>query len=222
MQDQDNEYPRRSRPSRGENARRRDEDELEDEALEPERPRRRAPAAFYEDEEAPPPPLPANGIVYTLLVGVAGGIIAFGVNVAITFINSPLFQKQIQEGKNLSYNTALAVLGVSCLNFVVTLVIYAIIGFVIGKVAVQRRLAFWAGAIAGAIVYGASFLTAYIPGYPSTQASAGNPVPTPSVSGTMTAIGISVVFFLITALIGALLSLFGAWLATRRHPYYYR
>jgi len=96
------------------------------------------------------------------------------------------------------------------------MLICLIAGYIIGRVSVQRSLGFLAGFVAGIVTYGISFLLNFIPNYPGHIASSG-PANTGIVLGGLVVI---LIFFLIWGVIGGLVSLFGAWLATRRHPYY--
>jgi len=83
------------------------------------------------------------------------------------------------------------------------------------RIAVRRRLGFLAGALAGAVFYLITFLVSLISGYP------GNLV----VNGTTLTIGslvISCLLLCLWSIGGGLVSLFGTWLATVRHPHYLR
>lgn len=92
-----------------------------------------------------------------------------------------------------------------------------IAGFVTGKVAVLRRMGFLTGFVAGAITYALSFFLNYIPGYPTHLASNGVRGLVAVGSGILA----SLIFLLLWGVIGGLVSLAGAWFATRKHPYYY-
>jgi hypothetical protein len=90
-------------------------------------------------------------------------------------------------------------------------------GFVTGKVAVLRKMGFLTGFVAGAVIYTLSFLLNYIPGYPTHLAGSG----VRGLVGVGSGILASFIFLLVWGVIGGLVSLAGAWLATRKHPYYY-
>jgi len=86
---------------------------------------------------------------------------------------------------------------------------------IVGRIAVRRRLGFLAGALAGAIFYLITFLVSLIASYPGNLA----------VNGTTMTAGSLVISFLLLCLWsigGGLVSLFGTWVATVRHPYYQR
>lgn len=161
--------------------------------------------------------LPQKGVAYALLIGALAAVISFVLNVVITFISASTFQQAARAGDNIDYNTALAVVGLQCLNFFVSLLICFFAGYIIGKTAVRRRLGFYAGMLTGALLYLGSFLVRYIPNYPGNMPSSG------ATNAGMVAGGIliSLLFLVIWALIGGLVGAWGARNATRHHPYYY-
>ena len=111
---------------------------------------------------------------------------------------------------------ALTIAGYGALTFIISMLICLIAGYITGRVSVQRSLGFLAGFVAGIVTYGISFLLNFIPNYPGHIASSG-PANTGIVLGGIVVI---LIFFLIWGVIAGLVSLFGAWLATRHHPYY--
>ena len=119
-------------------------------------------------------------------------------------------------GNRLTVNTAFAVVGVQSLNFFVSLLIFFIAGFVVGKIVARRSLGFFAGALSGATLYIATFLVSFIPTYPGNTTLEG--IGGAGIVGS--GIVISLVFLCIWSIIGGLVSLLGSWLATRKHPYY--
>jgi hypothetical protein len=156
--------------------------------------------------------LPERGLWYASIAGVIAGIFIMIVNIAITLSNTATYQSAVRQGNNISPTTAGVVTGLLCLNLFIELLIFGVTGYLVGRKVVQRRLGFIAGAIGGAIAYLASFLVRYIPNYPGNTATSG------ATNGAT--IGIALIFVLVSALLGGLISLFGAWLATRKHPYY--
>src|SRR5437660_5311038 len=144
------------------------------------------------------PALPPRGFQHAMITGAVGGILGVLLNVAITLLNSPAFQKANSEGANITYNTALTLLGLQSLNFFVSLLICFFVGFIVGRIAVRRRLGFYAGMLTGAILYLAAFFTRYIPNYPGNLASNA-----PTNAGLFTGgLIVSLVFLLIWAIIG--------------------
>lgn len=152
--------------------------------------------------------LPSHGLLKALLIGAGAGVFTVLLNVVLTFINTPIFQQARSAGNNITYNTALAVFELQCLNFLVSLLICFAAGFLVGKFAVQRRLGFYAGALVAAITYLASFVVRYIPNYPAANQA--------------TQVVNILIFLVVWALIGGLIGLWGARMATGKHPYYQR
>ena len=156
--------------------------------------------------------LPQRGLSYALIAGVIAGILDALLNIAITLSNSATYQQVVREGKNITLNTATTVFGLLCLSLLLNIIIFAVTGYIVGKISVRRRLGFLAGMLIGAISYLVSFLVRYIPNYPGNTAT--------SSATNVATLGTALLFLLISALIGGLISLFGTWLATRKHPYY--
>src|SRR5947209_18951957 len=97
------------------------------------------------NSSAQQPAAPSRGPLYTLIFGAAAGVLSVILNITITLANLPLFQQVVREGDKVSYNTALAVAGLQCLNFFVTLFICLAAGYLVGRFTMQRRLGFYAG-----------------------------------------------------------------------------
>ncbi len=149
---------------------------------------------------------------YASVAGIIAGILVMIVNIAITLSNSTTYQRAVSEGNSVTQTTAYIVTGLLCLNLFIELLIFGMTGYIVGRAVVQRRLGFLAGVLGGAIAYLASFLVRYIPNYPGNTATSG--------ATNAATIGVALIFVLVSAILGGLISLFGAWLATRRHPYY--
>ena len=156
--------------------------------------------------------LPERGLWYAGIAGIIAGILVMVFNIAITLSNTATYQSAASEGSHVSQTIAGVETGLLCLSLTIELLIFGVTGYLVGRIAVQRRLGFLAGAIGGAIAYLASFLVRYIPNYPGNTATSG------ATNGAT--IGITLIFVLVSALLGGLISLFGTWLATRKHPYY--
>ena len=163
--------------------------------------------------------LPRNRFTKALIVGVAAGLLCAAQSVIITLVNSSTYQTYVASGTRQTVQNAVALtlFGLACLTFGISMLICFIAGFVTGKVAVLRRMGFLTGFVAGAIIYTLSFLLNYIPGYPTHLASSGVRGIVEVGSGIL----VSLIFLLVWGIIGGLASLAGAWLATRKHPYYY-
>ncbi len=163
--------------------------------------------------------LPQNRFTKALIIGIVAGLICAIQSVVITLVNSSTYQTSVTSGTQQAVQNAIALtlLGLACLTFSISMLICFIAGFVTGKVAVLRRMGFLTGFVAGAIIYTLSFLLNYIPGYPTHLASSG----VRGLVGVGSGILVSLIFLLVWGVIGGLVSLAGAWLATRKHPYYY-
>ncbi|GLV58584.1 hypothetical protein KDH_54150 [Dictyobacter sp. S3.2.2.5] len=168
-----------------------------------------------EREYVASPSLPPNGLALALGIGVAGGVIAALISIATTLLNASVFQEVARAGDKISYGTAQYVAGLACLTYVVTLIIGFVAGFVVGKRAVRRLYGFYAGALVGAISYLGSSLVHYIPNYPGNVSSTAGAVGSP-----LGGIFALLLFTLIWAVVDALIGLWGAFTATRKHPYY--
>ena len=156
--------------------------------------------------------VPERGLWYAGIAGIIAGILVMIVNIAITLSNTATYQRAASEGSSVTQATAGIETGLLCLNLFIELLIFGVTGYIVGRGVVQRRLGFLAGVIGGAIAYLASFLVRYIPNYPGNTATSG--------ATNAATIGVVLIFVLISAILGGLISLFGTWLATRKHPYY--
>ena len=221
MRDSDQEYPLRQPRRNGYQDQFDDdtEDELggEGRSQEPVGP---GQGPLHQREIAVVPRLPRGLFRKTLLIGVIAGILCAIQSVVITFVNSPTYQTYAASNAQQTVKNALAftIFGLACLTFFISMLICFSAGFITGKVAVERRMGFLAGFVAGVITYALSFLLPnYIPGYPTHLASSGGS----GLIGVSGGILVSLIFLLVWGIIGGLASLTGAWLATRRHPYYH-
>ncbi len=165
------------------------------------------------------PQLPHNRFIKALIIGIVAGLLCALQSVVITLVNSSTYQTYVTSGAQQSVQNAVAftLLGLACLTFGLSMLICILAGFVTGKVAVLRKMGFLTGFVAGAIIYTLSFLLNYIPGYPTHLAGSG----VRGLVGVGSGILVSFIFLLVWGVIGGLVSLAGAWLATRKHPYYY-
>ena len=163
--------------------------------------------------------LPHNRFIKALGIGIVAGLLCATQSVVITLINSSTYQTYVASGTQQAVQNAVALtlFGLACLTFSISMLVCFGAGFITGKVAVLRRMGFLTGFVAGAIIYTLSFLLNYIPGYPTHLASSG----VRGLVGVGSGILASLIFLLVWGVIGGLVSLAGAWLATRKHPYYY-
>lgn len=160
--------------------------------------------------------LPSQSLFSTLIIGVLGGLLATAISVAITFMNASLFHEASQQGDKMLLSTAQTITELGCFEVFIDLLLCFVAGYIMGRIAVLRRQGLLVGALAGAITALGGFIVHSLPNYPDKIVSTA-----PSSSGAMV-IGLlaAVLFVLIYSAIGALTALWGAWTATRKHPYY--
>ena len=168
------------------------------------------------DSEVSTTDLPRDRVRNAVLIGAIAGIFC----IAQSLANASTYHAyDIAKDKAVQSALAFTIFGYAVLTFVISLLILGIAGFIAGKIVVQRRLGFLAGFVAGLIVYAFSFITNYIPNYPGVQHSASTTT-TAGSGGVVGGLLVSLIFLLVWGIIGGLASLLGAWLATRKHPYY--
>ena len=159
--------------------------------------------------------LPRRGLYYAVIAGVIAGVFTALLTIVIVLLNAGTFHAaslQIAVDR-LTVNTALALAAWELLNVVLCLIAGFLLGFIVGKIVVRRRLGFLAGVLAGAVFYLITFLVSLIASYP------GNLV----VNRTTTTTGslvISLLLLYLWSIGGGLVSLFGTWVVTVRHPHY--
>ena len=155
--------------------------------------------------------LPRNRVSIALIIGAAAGLVMALIYFLVPFLNAQAFQQAATLGDKMSYNTAVTVTELRCMGIFLAIVICAFVGYFVGKYAVQRRLGFLAGLLAGAIFALSMTVVGYIPNYPGSSA-------TPPFSPAY--ILPLLVIALILGSLGGLISLLVTWMTTRRHPYY--
>ncbi|GCE11247.1 hypothetical protein [Tengunoibacter tsumagoiensis] len=163
--------------------------------------------------------IPASGWPMTLIIAIGGGLLAVVISIILTYANASTYQEAARLGGNMPYNTAVVLLWLAVIGYVLELLFSFFAGFFVGKMVVRRRFGFYAGLIVGAISYLGYILAHQIPGYPD---SLGFTAPAGSSSAITGALLYLLVVFLIRALIAGLVGLWGSWSATRKHPYYRR
>jgi hypothetical protein len=171
-------------------------------------------------EVSTPDDLPRHRVRNALIIGAIAGVCCIVQSLAITLANASTYHA-FDIAKDTAAKNALAftIFSYAVLTFVISLLILCIAGFIAGKVVVQRRLGFLAGFVTGFIVYAGAFITNYIPNYPGVQHGASTTT-TAGNGGVAGGLLVSLISLLVWGVIGGLVSLLGAWLATRKHPYY--
>jgi hypothetical protein len=159
--------------------------------------------------------LPRRGLYSAAIAGVIAGVLAALQTIVITLVNTGTFQTATQQiaVDRLTVKTALALAAWEILTFTLSLLLGFFAGLIVGRIAVRRRLGFLAGALAGAVFSLLLFFVSLISSYPGNLA----------LHATTMTTGRLVISFLLLCLWsigGGLVSLFGTWVATVRHPYY--
>lgn len=159
--------------------------------------------------------LPQRGLYYTAIAGVIAGVLAALLTIVIILMNAGTFQAAKQQivVDRLTVKTALALAAWELLTFTLSLLIVFFVGLIIGRIAVRSRLGFLAGALAGAVFSLIIFFVNLIPSYPGNLTVNGATMTTGSLV-------ISCLFLCLWSIGGGLVSVFGTWVATVRHPYY--
>jgi hypothetical protein len=159
--------------------------------------------------------LPQRGVYYAVITGGIAGVFAALLTIVITLLNAGTFHAaslQIAVDR-LTVKTALALAAWELLTVTLSLLIGFFVGVIVGRIAVRRRLGFLAGALAGAVFFLITFLVSLISSYPGNLAVNGTAMTTGSLV-------ISFLLFCLWSIGGGLVSLFGTWVATVRHPHY--
>ena len=170
----------------------------------------------YQDEEPALAPHPNNGLPFALLIGLLAGAFIAAFNIVLTYLNASTYNAAARASQSAASTYAGIIVGLWCLNIVISLLVCFGSGFFLGKTRIERRLGFYAGATAGVIMYIGSFVVNYIPNYPGHLASTSTTNAGNVTGGLLT----SLVVLIIQGFIGGLFGLWGAWAATRRNPYY--
>ena len=161
--------------------------------------------------------LPQRGLYYATLAGVITGVLAALLTIVITLVNAGTFHAATQQiaVDRLTVKTALALAGWEILTFILSLLLGFLVGLIVGRIAVRRRLGFLAGALAGAVFYLVIFFVSLIPSYPGNLTGKGTTI-------TGASLIISLLLLCLWSISGGLISLFGTWVTTVRHPHYLR
>jgi hypothetical protein len=153
-----------------------------------------------------------------LSISLVAGIVVAIVNIVFTLVNAPLYQQAASYANHpnqMPLSIASSIFWIFVLEGIISLIVYFIAGFIIGRVAVARRLGFFGGFVASAISLIIGYIAGQIPNYPGSL-NTGFSNPLKAGGGIIAAL----IFLIIAGLIGGLMGWLGARLATRRHPYY--
>ncbi len=161
--------------------------------------------------------LPQRGLYYAAIAGVIAGVVTALLTMVVILVFAGTFHAASQQiaVDRLTVKTALALAGLVLLNVTLSLLVGFFVGYIVGRIAVRRRLGFLAGALAGAVFYLITFLVGLIPSYPGNLVVNGTTLTTGSLV-------ISLLLLCLWSIGGGLVSLFGTWVVTVRHPHYLR
>jgi hypothetical protein len=164
-------------------------------------------------------PTSRGRISKAVLIGVLAGIFSIVQSIIITLVNAPTYHAyDIAKEQAVKNSLTLTLLGYAALTFFITMLICFAAGFIAGRACVQRRLGFLAGFVAGVINYGASIITRYLPNYPGNQHATAGGISNAGIA--LGGIGVFLAYLVVWGLLTGLVSLLGAWIATRRGPGY--
>jgi hypothetical protein len=158
--------------------------------------------------------LPQRGLYYAVIAGVIAGVFTALLTMVVTLVFAGAFHAASQQiaVDKLTVKTALALAGLELLNVALSLLVGLLVGLIVGRIALRRRLGFLAGALAGAVFSLITFLVSLISSYPGNLAGNGTTMTTGSLV-------ISFLLLCLWSIGGGLVSLFGTWVATVRHPH---
>lgn len=147
-----------------------------------------------------------------LITGCISGLLGALLQMVLALMNAPFWQEANKEiaANKLAVSTALAVVGVQGLNFLIGLLVAFIAGLIVGKITEQRRFGVLAGVLAGITLYTATFLVSYLPNYPISMTV--REIGAGLVGGSLV---LTLVFLCIWSIMSGLISLMGVRLTTR-------
>jgi hypothetical protein len=214
MRDSDQEYPKHQ-PGRSGNAHH-DPFAPDVQEGEIEEPRRRP---VHQRESATTPELPPGHARNSVIIGAIIGVLVALQGIILTVKNADAYKeaaKYINDANKMPMGVATTVFGITVLSLAISALFYFIGGLIIGRVAVHRRWAFIGGFAGGVVNWVIGAFLKLIPAYPD----AGNTGFSGNMLGTGGGIVAAIIGIILLGLLAGVLSLFGAWLTTRRHPYY--
>src|SRR5260370_41360763 len=103
-------------------------------------------------------PLPGGRLRKTLSAGVITGFLCAAQGIVILLANAALYQSASATPlAKLTVDTALTILGMEALIYLISVLICLAAGFVVGEIVVQSRLGFLACYLACLFIYGTGF-----------------------------------------------------------------
>lgn len=212
MRDQEQEYPRHQ-PGRGMHNHH-DPFEIQEEGELEEAPKH---SSMHQREIATTPELPHARGRKALLAGLIAGIIYEASRITITLVNADLYRKGATYTlTEMPAGLAATLSGLGFLGYAIAVVAFFLVGLIIGRVSVHRRWAFIGGLVGGLFCCVVGSILQQIPSWPSathTGFSGG-------IAGISGGFAVLIIYSLLGSIAMGLICLLGAWLTTRRHPYY--
>lgn len=214
-QEQDQEYPRHQ-PGRGMHNHHDPFEPLVQEEGELEDVPRHSPV--HQHEVATTPQLPRHHARKALIAGVVLGLLVSLQGVLLIYKNADVYTaaKQYTTTGTMPVSLASTLVGIYFLGVGISMLIYLLGGLIIGRIAVHRRWAFIGGFVGGIVSSVIGALLKLLPNYPNASNT--------GMSGNMLGMGGGLIALLIGTIVlgvlAGLVCLLGAWLMTRRHPYY--
>lgn len=171
----------------------------------------------HQREVATTPEIPYGHARKALIVGLIAGILYEVGRVVITLTYADTYREGTKYLlTDMPTSLSLTLTGLGALGYLIGIVFFFLGGLLIGRIAVLRRWAFIGGFVGGVLCAIISSLLQQIPSYPSATHTgfSGGFV---GISGGLIVL---LIYSLILCLITGGLTWVGAWLSTRRHPYY--
>ena len=213
MRDPEQEYPKHQ-PGRGEHEHHdpfaiQEEGEMEDHPHQ---------GPVHQRERASTPQLPHGHARKALIIGVVLGALVSLQGILLTLKNADTYKEAAKyvQNNNMPLGLASAIFGIFVLGLVISVFIYLIGGMIIGRVSVHRRWAFIGGFVGAVVSSIIGDILKLIPSYPN----AGNTGASGGLLGFGGGFAALIISAIILGVIAGLISLLGAWITTRRHPYY--
>jgi hypothetical protein len=167
------------------------------------------------------PQLPPGHARKSLIIGIIFGILVALQGTLLILFNADLYKEAadpayLKNPSSMPEGLAFHILGITLLSLLFSAILYFIGGLIIGRVAVHRRWAFIGGFVGGVVNWVIGLILNQIPAYPG----AGHTGFASSALGIGGGIATALIGVIILSVLSGAVCLFGAWLATRRHPYY--
>lgn len=173
----------------------------------------------HQRDTATMPQLPRGHVQKSLIIGAIIGVLVALQGVLLTLKNADAYKeagKYVNDATKMPLSVAETVFGITVLSLAISIILYFIGGLIIGRAAVHRRWAFIGGFVGGLVNWVIGALLKWVPNYPD----AGNTGFSSNALGLGAGLVAALIGIILLGVLAGALSLLGAWLTTRRHPYY--